>query len=182
MASAAAKLIDVPELLELPDPPGGQYELHGGRPFAVTFAKSGRYRLQRHLERLLQGLAGSLGEVGIEFAFRPLPHFELRAAEVAYVSRERFDAVPADDYLAGAPDLVVEVLSPSNRKGPLDERMRLCLANGCVEFWIVDPKRRSVMVHRSGGVARGFGIGDVIPLALTAPGSLAVDAIFAAAD
>jgi Uma2 family endonuclease len=175
-----ARLVDVPELLETPEPPGGRFELQAGRLFPVAFAKSGHYRLQRRLERLLQRLAEGFGEVGIEFAFRLFAHFELRAADVAYVVRARFEAVPPDDYLAGAPDLMIEVLSPSNRKGPLEDRIRLCLSNGCSEFWVVDSKQQAVTVFRSGTAGIRYALGDTIPLTLPAPGMLPVSEIFSA--
>ena len=50
----------------------------------------------------------------MEFAFRALPEHELRVADVAFVSRERLNNTDPDDNLHGAPDVVVEVFSPSN--------------------------------------------------------------------
>jgi Uma2 family endonuclease len=42
------------------------------------------------------------------------PKYEVWAADVAFVSRERWEQGDPDGYLAGAPELVAEVLSPSN--------------------------------------------------------------------
>ncbi len=69
-------------------------------------------------------------------------------------------------------------MSPSNRKGDLVERRKLCLANGCLEFWLVDSRRKSVTIYRPDGSESTYGEGEVIPLTLPGPGELAVRQIF----
>jgi Uma2 family endonuclease len=64
--------------------------------------------------------------------------------------------IPQDAYLMGAPDLVVEVLSPSNTVDEINDKMALCLENGCSSFWVVDPKRKRVSVTE-GDVTRHYG-------------------------
>jgi Uma2 family endonuclease len=64
--------------------------------------------------------------------------------------------IPQDAYLMGAPDLVVEVLSPSNTVDEINDKMALCLENGCFSFWVVDPKRKRVSVTE-GDVTRHYG-------------------------
>ena len=178
--ATATRLIDVPEYLEIPDPPGGRYELHHGQLFEVSFAKIGHSRVQDTLVDCLRPFAAGRGRLRAELAFRALPHYELRAADVGYVIRERDEACSPDDYLYGAPDLMIEVVSPSNRKGEMNERKALCLANGCSEFWTVDPKERTVIVDKSDGSSTTYRSVDVIPLTLPAPGKLRVDDIFTA--
>ena len=72
--------------------------------------------------------------------FAPLPEYELRVADVAYLSPERFAQADPEDYIRGAPDLVIEVLSPSNTAAEIYEKEKLCLENGSREFWVVDPE------------------------------------------
>ena len=63
--------------------------------------------------------------------------------------RERWDGI--EDYLFGAPELVIEVLSPSNTASEMRDKRKLCLANGSVEFWVVDPEQREVEVSTPDG-------------------------------
>jgi len=95
---------------------------------------------------LLKRQVGNAGVVQMEMAFRPASEHEVWQAGVACVSVERDAATGDDEYLMGSPELVVEVLSPSNTMDEILERQGMCLANGCVSFWTVDPKRHIVMV------------------------------------
>ncbi len=64
--------------------------------------------------------------------------------DVVFVSHERLDIVT--DKLRGAPDLVVEVLSPLPRIGALTERVECFAAHGVRECWLVHQPTRSVEV------------------------------------
>lgn len=48
----------------------------------------------------------------------------------------------------GAPDVVVEILSPSSRRFDLVRKMALYAEAGVPEYWIVDPEKRSILVHQ----------------------------------
>jgi Uma2 family endonuclease len=52
-----------------------------------------------------------------------------------------------DDYATGAPDLAIEVLSPSNRRIDLVLKRAIYADNGVAEYWIVDPSKRTVRVN-----------------------------------
>ncbi|HUF57452.1 MAG TPA: Uma2 family endonuclease, partial [Thermohalobaculum sp.] len=57
--------------------------------------------------------------------------------DVIYVSRERSSIVRSR--VEGAPDLVVEILSPGTARHDLGEKLRLYAESGVAEYWIVDP-------------------------------------------
>jgi len=82
----------------------------------------------------------------------------VRAPDVAFVAESRLPHGRTVGYFEGAPDLAIEVLSPSDIR---DEAARAraigkisdWLAAGCVEVWGVDPASRTVTVHSMSGVA-----------------------------
>jgi Uma2 family endonuclease len=71
--------------------------------------------------------------------------------DVVWVSRERRAAIRREDgHLYGAPELVVEVLSPgaANERRDRDTKLRLYSAYGVLEYWIVDWRVQTVAVYR----------------------------------
>ena|SRR5579884_991538 len=66
-------------------------ELHLGQLVEVPRPKMGHAKLQYRLARMLEQKLGHLGVVGSEVAFRALPEYELRGADVAFVSKSRWD-------------------------------------------------------------------------------------------
>ena len=64
--------------------------------------------------------------------------------DVVFVSQQRLGIVT--DKLRGAPDLVVEVLSPLPRIGSLSKRVECFAAHGVRECWLVDQPTRTIEV------------------------------------
>ncbi len=114
MSETTTRLMTVEEFRQLPETGPFYYELRHGELVQVTRPKLKHHKIQRRLRRLLEGPAGEAGVVEPEVAFRALPEHELRVADVAFVSKERWHRSGEEDNLRGAPELVIEVLSPSN--------------------------------------------------------------------
>jgi Uma2 family endonuclease len=71
-------------------------------------------------------------------------------ADVAFLNREQFEHLEnIDKFAPFAPDLAVEVLSPSNTVNEIDEKIAFYFVAGSRLVWIVNPKRRTVSVYRS---------------------------------
>jgi Uma2 family endonuclease len=158
---------------QMPDN-GDRYELRDGEPIKVPPPFLDHYGIQLQLRDVLAAASGAAGKVGIEFGFRPTAEHQYRIADVAFLSKERWSR--ASRYLIGAPELVAEVLSPSNTIAEILDKEQLCLENGCLEFWVVDPKRRLVKVSTPDGRSQTYQSGQQIPLMFG--GELAVASIF----
>jgi Uma2 family endonuclease len=73
----------------------------------------------------------------------------VRGPDVAFLRAERVptgDAV--DAFYEGAPDLAVEVLSRNDRPGEVARKVTNYLDAGARLVWVVDPRARTVVVHR----------------------------------
>jgi Uma2 family endonuclease len=75
----------------------------------------------------------------------------VRAADCAFIRRERLRPEwNRRKHLPIAPDLVVEVTSPSDSDGSVEEKCRAWLGYGAALVWEINPRRRTVTVRRNG--------------------------------
>jgi Uma2 family endonuclease len=147
-------------------PPTGY--AHGAVEANITF-ELGRFVREHSLGKVLSG------EVGIITGRAP---DTVRGADVAYISHERLAHAKAKGYLDAPPELVVEVVSPSDRWTDINEKVTEYLACGVDEVWIVDQRTRRVSCCRSTTV-RTYQQEDVLSAPDVLPGlSLAVARLF----
>ena len=104
------------------------------------------------------------GEVGPEWRFRIAPPGEeIRplVPDVAYLSYERMGDATEDELEAPlmAPNVAVEILSPTDRREFIDHKIGVYLATGCDAVIVVDPGARTVTTHEHDG-RRTFADGD----------------------
>jgi Uma2 family endonuclease len=72
------------------------------------------------------------------------------APDVAFIRADRLAAEPLGErYWPGAPDLAIEVRSPSTTRKKVHDRALALLDAGVRLVWIVDPASRTVTVYRS---------------------------------
>jgi Uma2 family endonuclease len=117
------------------------------------------------------------GEVGIYTHRNP---DTVRAADVAYVSRERMAQVKSLSYLDVAPELVVEVMSLDDTWGNLMDKLDEYFAIGVKAVWVADPRTRQVYVYRSVTDVKRFTEHDMLPGDDVLPGfSVSVAELFA---
>lgn len=94
----------------------------------------------------------------------------VRAPDVAFVTRERVEAVgETDGYFPGAPDLAVEVVSPSDPYQAVVEKVKTWLAAGTRTVVVVTPRLKAVTVH-AGKAAEELGEADTLDLSPVVPG------------
>jgi Uma2 family endonuclease len=164
-------------LPERPDT-GQRYELHDGEIVAAPPARPLHIKLQKRIEQLLEPGARDLGIVTIEFPYRPILNLQFWFADVAYIPKADWDALPPDEYPVYAPPVIVEVLSPSNTPAKVNRQRIVAMSAGTQEFWVVDPSDHTVQITSRNGV-QTYLSGDTIPLPLLAGTTLAVAQIFA---
>ena len=109
-----------------------------------------------------------IGDVGFRLAADP---DTVRAPDVAFVRRERLlEAGRVPGYWPGAPDLVVEVVSPNDLYTEVDEKVAEWLEHGTRLVFVVNPRRRAVAVHRPRQPVRILTVDDTLDGEDVAPG------------
>ncbi len=139
------------DVQQMPDD-GNRYEAIEGDLY-VTPAPTTRH--QRVSKRLLYALDRILERPGLGEVFIAPYGVEFPATgegvqpDIVFVSGERRDIVAAAG-IVGAPDLVVEVLSPSTASRDRTIKLRLYERHGVREYWIVDSDENAIDVWRFG--------------------------------
>jgi Uma2 family endonuclease len=174
--AALPDLITVAQFREMPEDEAYVCELLNCEVYAAARPKCWHLNRQHRLRDLLVPKLKGF-EVLVELVFRAVPDFDIRAADIGAVSRARW-ALKGEGDLFGAPELVIEVKSPSNTKKELQERASVCLNHGAVQFWILDEEQRTVAVLQKDGSRVVYGVGDRVPLPAFGSDSLSVDEIF----
>ena len=100
-----------------------------------------------------------VGEVGI---FTRLHPDRVRAADIAFVSNERLSCTTSGGYLKVAPELVVEVISPTDRWQDMRQKLEEYFGIGVHRVWIAEPDNRTVLVYRSITDMSRLGEGDIL--------------------
>lgn len=183
MAVETAKLT-LEEFMQLPDRPNVDLELCDGEVVEVPLPSGYHMQLQDRLSELLRSLIAGQYYVRLEFGYGF--QGEGHRADVAAVGLARWRATVNSRAsrtlpFAGAPELLIEILSPSNTAMELNRLRNLCFQNGCLQFWEVDPGLRIVTVFALNSDPRVYRSPDTISLrAITGgPETVAVDQIFA---
>ena len=79
---------------------------------------------------------------------RKRPGFTYRGPDLVVVSADDFAARERDQYLWFTPELIVECLSPSNRKGSVSKLLENYESIGTPEVWLIYPESQNVEVYR----------------------------------
>ncbi len=169
--ATTAEITTAEQLFEAPDL--GQCELVRGELIMVAPPGYAHGSIEARIARALanfveaNGLGDVLaGEPGFVIARDP---DTVRAPDVAFVRAERVPTGEKSRFFDGAPDLAVEVLSPSDRASEVNAKVRDWLDAGCRMVWVVDPATKTVSVYRSRTqievltASDTLGGGDVLP-------------------
>ena len=153
------RALDVPDL-PVPDELSG-YELVDGELAPVMPSKRRHswlafrlsLRLEAHVQEARAGAVYPDVWCRLNLSYDPE---RLRAPDVAFFGHEKLAEAGDAEIFPSAPDLVVEVHSPTNRKHPGDfqQRVRDYLDAGAALLWVVYPDARYAMMHWPDGRAR----------------------------
>lgn len=163
------KLMTAAELLELPSGKS-RYELVEGE--LITMSPAGAEhgevaaeigaRLRNYVREHRLGKTYA-AETGFQLGQSP---DTVRAPDLAFVRAER--VVSVRTYFPGAPDLAVEVLSPSDRASEVEAKVRHWLRSGTRMVMVVDPETQTATIHTAATTTRlsandALDGGDVVP-------------------
>src|SRR5438132_8145516 len=128
---------------------GKRHEIIDGEHYVTPSPNTKHQRTSRKLtvslgNYLEQHPVGEMFAAPFDVVFSDLDVVE---PDLIYISRERA-GILTEQHVRGAPDLVVEILSPGTRKADETIKRKLYERFGVAEYWVVDPELDTIKIYR----------------------------------
>lgn len=132
-------------------PEGAPYQLIGGELIMTPSPNPNHQRISKRLAFILYGYVEKNKNLG-EVLYSPLDVYledtEVYQPDIIFVSKERLNII-GEKKIEGAPDMVMEILSPSTAYYDLKHKMTAYAKHGVKEYWIVDPMEKSMEIFEN---------------------------------
>jgi Uma2 family endonuclease len=134
----------------LPESETRRYELLGGELVMVPAPLTYHQRLSRNLEDFVWDFVkdNNLGEVfsaPIDVVLSSSGKEDVVQPDILFVTKDRLAIIQREE-IRGAPDLIVEIFSPSTAERDRTYKKRLYARNRVKELWLVDPDEKTIDV------------------------------------
>jgi Uma2 family endonuclease len=149
---ATKTLLSIEEYDALLEKEGVKYELNEGK--LITVAASPRLVHNRVRDEVAFSVrefvrGHRLGEITMETDFN-LSEGVVRIPDIAFIRAERRPAIDPRRRIEGAPDLAVEVVSPTDDPDDLVLKIQQYLRSGARAVWVLYPEARLAYLYRHG--------------------------------
>lgn len=140
---------------------GRRHELIDGEHHVTASPETRHQRILRRLSFAIESWLRThpLGEMFFAPFDVKLSEFDVVVPDLIYLAAAKAEHVQTRGLFA-APDLVVEILSPSTRRIDEGIKRKLYERVGVEEYWVIDPKTDMVKIYRRSGA--GFGPAEAL--------------------
>ncbi|MBI4689911.1 MAG: Uma2 family endonuclease [Nitrospirae bacterium] len=130
---------------------GSPYQLIGGELIMTPSPMPYHQKISKKLEFLLYEFVEKQEKLG-EIFDSPIDVYledtEVYQPDIIYISKDRLNII-GEKKIEGAPDMVIEILSPSTAYYDLKHKNNIYAKHGVKEYWIVDPMEKSIEVYEN---------------------------------
>lgn len=134
-------------------PEGAPYQLIGGELVMTPSPSPYHQRVSKRLEFLLYEFVEKKRDMG-EVFYSPIDVYleetEVYQPDIIFISKERLNII-GEKRIEGAPDIVIEILSPTTAYYDLRHKKTMYARHGVKEYWIVDPMEKSLEIYENKG-------------------------------
>jgi len=145
-AAAAKKTYTYEDYRKLPE--GAPYQLIGGMLIMTPAPSTHHQIISMKLEVKLASFVmerdlGLVLDAPLDVYFEESETYQ---PDLVFIARERLSIIEPDK-INGAPDLVIEILSPGTAYYDLRKKFKVYEKHGVREYWVVDPEEQSVEIY-----------------------------------
>jgi len=146
--SVALRPLTYEDLVQIPED-GKRYEIIGGELVVTAAPVKKHQKLSYRLSRVIGDHVDErrLGELYYAPVDVRLSTNGIVQPDLLFIRRDRLDIYLPSGLVEGAPDLVVEILSPSTRGVDLVRKAALYAREGVPEYWVADPDAPALTVY-----------------------------------
>jgi len=153
---------------------GCRYELYDGEVFVVPAPLARHQVIQQNIVQVLVAYATKTGGFAVDSPIDIVfSDYDVLQPDVVFFSAAKRHLVDLDRVIRDAPDLCVEVLSPSTAATDRGKKMQMFARYGVGEYWIVDPAAATIEVYEmtsNNYELRATASGDALLTSRTLPG------------
>ncbi len=144
----AARRWTYEEFAQLPDD-GNRYEVIAGELYVTPAPRSLHQIIGSRIDRAVGAFVEQhdLGEMAVGPIDVLFGEGDYLQPDLVFVRKDRLDIIK-DRGVEGAPDLIIEVLSPGTAKRDRGIKRERYAHFGVPEYWVVDPVARRIEIHR----------------------------------
>ena len=128
-----------------------QYELIGGKLILVPAPRTIHQKVKLRLAWFITNFIrkNDLGEILDAPTDVILTEKDKPQPDILFISKERLNII-TEYNVQGAPDLIIEVLSPSTSRWDRVEKSKMYYTHGVKEYWIADPDSKVIEIFIPG--------------------------------
>lgn len=148
------KLLTYQDYVKLTQPDNGNFELLNGQIYFMASPKPSHQRISLHLSYFLAAcvIPNNLGEIfpaPMDVVFTEHDTFQ---PDLLFITKEGLNII-GENKIDGSPDLVVEILSPSNdvndaERRPMSYKKHIYEITGVKEYWLVNVEKQTLTLYK----------------------------------
>jgi Uma2 family endonuclease len=148
------KLLTYQDYVKLTPPDNGNFELLNGQIYFMASPKPSHQRISLYLSYFLAAcvIPNNLGEIfpaPMDVVFTEHDTFQ---PDLLFITKERLNII-GENKIEGSPDLVVEILSPSNdvndaERRPMSYKKHIYEITGVKEYWLVNVEKQTLTLYK----------------------------------
>jgi Uma2 family endonuclease len=133
----------------LTPPDNGNFELLNGQIYFMASPKPSHQRISLRLSYFLAAcvIPNNLGEIFTAPMDVVFTEYDTFQPDLLFITKERLNII-GENKIEGSPDLVVEILSPSNDANEMSYKRHIYESKGVKEYWLINVEKQMLTLYK----------------------------------
>jgi len=143
------KLLTYLDYVKLTPPDNGNFELLNGQIYFIASPKPSHQRISLRLSYFLAAcvIPNNLGEIFTAPMDVVFTEYDTFQPDLLFITKEILNII-GENKIEGSPDLVVEILSPSNDANEMSYKRHIYESKGVKEYWLINVEKQMLTLYK----------------------------------